>query len=138
MPSATTATPLLPVLPTGSPPRAAAPQQRLRQACQDFESLFVYKLLEQLRATIPQEGYLHGAQEDVYQTICDQQVAIALAKSGGIGLGEMLWRQLSSPAAQPDKEKALKAYEAARPTQPSARRSIQELSRWSVPRSIRE
>lgn len=94
----------LPVLPQGSAPASSNPKERMRQACQEFESLFIYKLLERMRATVPQEGYLHSAQEDVYQAICDQQVATALARSGGIGLGEMLYRQLSrqqTGAAEP-------------------------------------
>ena len=90
----------LPPLPPGGPPVGATRSERLRRACQDFESLFVYKLLEQMRATVPQDGYLHSRQEDIYNSICDQQVAMALARSGGIGLGEMLYRQLEDAAAQ--------------------------------------
>lgn len=87
--------PILPVLPPGSPPASAEPKERLRQACQEFEAMFIYKLLERMRATVPQEGFLHNAQEDVYQAICDQQVAAALARGKGIGLADMLLRQLS-------------------------------------------
>ncbi len=91
---------LLPLLPGGDSPAAGgSPQRRLKAACQDFESIFIYKLLEQMRSTIPQEGYLHGSGEGVYNAICDQQVAQALAKGRGIGLAEMLYRQLSQKAA---------------------------------------
>jgi flagellar protein FlgJ len=96
----------IPVALPGLPPPSGLPAggtsaDRLRRACQDFESLFIYKLLEQMRATVPQEGYIHSGQEDVYSAVCDQQVAVALARSGGIGLAELLYRQLAATRPAP-------------------------------------
>jgi murein DD-endopeptidase MepM/ murein hydrolase activator NlpD len=68
--------------------------EKLRAVCQELESLFLYRLLQEMRATVP-EGPLHGEGEDVYQSIADQQVAMALAKGGGMGLADMLFKQLS-------------------------------------------
>ncbi|MFH0810004.1 MAG: rod-binding protein [Pseudomonadota bacterium] len=82
----------------GSQPLGRTPQEKLRSTCQDFEAVFVYKLLEQMRATTLQSGYLHGEEEDVYNAICDQQVAMALSRSGGIGLADMLCGQLAGEA----------------------------------------
>ena len=111
MPAA--AIPSLLPLPGGGPPVSADPEVRLKRLCQDFESLFLYKLMERMRATIPQEGYLHSAQEDIYNAICDQQVALALARSGGIGLGRLLYEQLSAKDHKAPPAQAAKAYEAA-------------------------
>jgi flagellar protein FlgJ len=93
--SLTPAAAALPLLPQDSPKAGGTPEQKLKRTCQDFEALFIYKLLERMRATVPKEGYLHSAQEDVYQSICDQQVATALSRGKGMGLGEVLYRQLS-------------------------------------------
>jgi len=78
---------------TGGKGEKASPE-KLRAVCQELESLFLYRLLQEMRATVP-EGPLHGEGEDVYNSIADQQVAMALAKGGGIGLAKMLYEQLS-------------------------------------------
>ncbi|MFO7594829.1 MAG: peptidase M23, partial [Desulfocurvibacter africanus] len=36
---------------------------KLREATQDFEAIFIGKLWEQMRNTVPKEGYLHSKQE---------------------------------------------------------------------------
>ena len=43
-------------------------EQRLRESCEGFESLFIQKLWQQMRATVPKEGYLHSRDEEMYQS----------------------------------------------------------------------
>lgn len=69
-------------------------QQRLRKACNDFEAVFISKLWEQMRATVPKDGLLHSQQEDMYQSMFDRDFAEKMASDGGIGLGDMMYAQL--------------------------------------------
>ncbi|MDQ7031737.1 MAG: peptidoglycan DD-metalloendopeptidase family protein [Desulfonauticus sp.] len=70
--------------------------KKLRQACIDFEALFIEKLWKEMRKTVPKEGYLHSEQEDMYLSMFDHELAKVLAKSGGIGLSQFMFEQLKS------------------------------------------
>ncbi|MFV0423627.1 peptidoglycan DD-metalloendopeptidase family protein [Oleidesulfovibrio sp.] len=69
-------------------------EQRLRESCEGFESLFIQKLWQQMRATVPKEGYLHSRDEEMYQSLFDVELSKKMASAGGIGLADMLYEQL--------------------------------------------
>lgn len=71
-----------------------AKEKQLKGACRNFEAVFLGKLWEQMRATVPKEGYLHGPQEDMYLSMFDQAFSEKMADSGGIGLADMLYGHL--------------------------------------------
>ncbi len=87
--------------------------QELREATKGFESIFIAKLWQQMRATVPNEGYLHSKEEEMYLSMFDKDMAEKMADAGGIGLGEMLYRHLkksmddasrvTSPSAMQDR-----------------------------------
>ena len=71
-------------------------EKKLKKACADFESIFINYMLKTMRRAIPQSGHKFPG-KDIYSTMIDQKVAEDLAKrGGGIGLQEMLLRQLGS------------------------------------------
>ncbi len=68
----------------------------LRKACAGFEAVFLNKLLQSMRRTVPESGLLDGGlQEDIYRGMFDERLAQAMAQRG-IGIGDMLYRQLSA------------------------------------------
>lgn len=70
-------------------------EERLKKACADFESLFLYSLLKEMRSTIPKSGLTQEMQgKDTYRTIVDQKVSERLAEQGGVGLQQMLFKQI--------------------------------------------
>lgn len=71
-------------------------EQKLREACEGFESIFVQKMWEQMRATLPKEGYLHSKEEEFWQSMFDQELAKKMTSAGGIGLADMIYEQLSA------------------------------------------
>ncbi|MDB4894168.1 MAG: Rod binding protein [Firmicutes bacterium] len=79
-------------------PATAPPQQdRLKEATQEFEAFFVETLLRQAREGArslsgEQPGFARQTQEGWQDT----QMARSVAQSGGLGIGEMLYRQLIS------------------------------------------
>ena len=71
-------------------------EEKLKKACADFESIFINYMLKTMRRAIPQNG-TNFPGKDIYSTMVDRKVAEDLAKrGGGIGLQEMLLRQLKS------------------------------------------
>ena len=69
--------------------------KKLREACEGFESIFIQKMWEQMRATIPESGLLKGREEKFWQSMYDQELAKTMAGAGGIGLADMMYEQLS-------------------------------------------
>lgn len=81
----------------------ASKDKKLREACTNFEAVFISKLWEQMRATVPKGGYLNSPQEDMYRSMFDRDFSEKMAKDGGIGLGDMLYKQLKGQLANTTK-----------------------------------
>ena len=78
--------------------------QQARQACAEFEALFINMMLKELRATVNKSGFMDGGKaEELYTGLMDTQISRDLADQGGIGLAEMLSRQMAekNEARQP-------------------------------------
>ncbi|MDL2272524.1 rod-binding protein [Desulfovibrio sp. OttesenSCG-928-I05] len=69
--------------------------EKLQEACDGFESIFIQKMWEQMRKNVPKEGYLHSKDEETYQSMFDTELAKKMTEAGGIGLAAMLKEQLS-------------------------------------------
>ncbi|MDR3175950.1 MAG: peptidoglycan DD-metalloendopeptidase family protein [Desulfovibrio sp.] len=68
---------------------------KLREACEGFEAVFLQKMWEQMRKTVPKEGFLHSKDEETYQSLFDVELCKKMASAGGIGLADMLYEQLA-------------------------------------------
>lgn len=76
----------------------------LKAAAQQFESLFTQMLLKSMREANKSFGgdSLFGSdQAEFYQDMFDDQIAMHLSKGKGLGLADMLIRQLASSGAVP-------------------------------------
>ena len=70
-------------------------EEKLRKACTDFESIFLNQILQAMRQTIPHGGFLkEGPEKDIFQSLFDQELSRSLAGRKGMGLGEMIFRQM--------------------------------------------
>lgn len=87
-----------PVSAEGMSARHSSPDndpQKLKQACSDFESLFVYYLVKEMRATVPKSGlFSGGSAEEAYTSMMDLQLSKDIAEKRGIGISEALFRRL--------------------------------------------
>lgn len=99
-------------------------EQKLREAAQGFEAIFLNKLWQEMRATVPKNGYLHSQQEEQYLSMFDQELSQKLADAGGIGLGEMLYKQLK-----------MRSEIASKSTPPSENRNKMEIRDLNAPRN---
>lgn len=68
---------------------------KLREAVEGFEAIFIQKMWQQMRNTIPKSGMFKSREEKVWQGMFDQELSVKMSKSGGIGLSDMLYKQLA-------------------------------------------
>ena len=79
----------------------------LRDACRQMESLFIHHLFKEMRATIDKSGFISGGRaEEIYTSMMDAEMAAKISTRGGIGLSEMLLRQLGNRSSQIKEEKS--------------------------------
>ena len=72
-----------------------AKAKKLREACEGFESIFIQKMWQEMRNSVPKGGLLTGREEKFWQDMYDQELSKSMTKAGGIGLADMMYEQLS-------------------------------------------
>ena len=67
----------------------------LKQACAEFESLFLNYLLKSMRASVPEGGFVDQSEESkMLKSMLDEKLANEISAKGGLGLGEIIYQQL--------------------------------------------
>jgi len=74
-------------------------EETLRQVAGQFEALFVNMMLKSMREAKLAEGIFDTPQSDTYQEMADQQLAMNLSANGGLGLQDVIFRQLGGMLA---------------------------------------
>ena len=70
---------------------------KLREASDDFEAIFIEQMLKTMRKTSLESNFIKKSEgEKIFRSMLDEQYAILSAKSGRLGLGEMIFQQLKS------------------------------------------
>jgi len=84
--------------PVPSPP--AGHDAKLKAACQEMEAVFLNILLQRMRATVPKTDLTgNSSRTETMQGLLDAELTKNMASAGGIGLADMLYRQLSATAS---------------------------------------
>lgn len=75
--------------------------ERLQEATRELEGVFLGLLMKAMRSTVGNGGlFRNGSDSQAYRDMFDQEIARSMAKSGGIGLAQMILRdQLRREAA---------------------------------------
>ncbi len=84
----------------------------LEETAQQFEAVMMQMMLKSMRQASSGEEMMDSDQSLFYRDMYDQQIAIHLAKSGGLGLADVIKRQLGGAGSQvePGSGKGLEAY----------------------------
>jgi len=70
---------------------------QLKETCSELESLFIFQLLKEMRATIPKTGLISGGRaEEIYTSMLDSQIAKEMASQRGIGFSSLILNRLES------------------------------------------
>ena len=70
---------------------------KLRETASEFEAIFIQQMLKSMRETSFESDLLPKSEgEKIFRSLLDEQYANISAKSGSLGLGEMIYQQLKS------------------------------------------
>jgi len=71
--------------------------KKLKEACRDFEALFLSIVLKQMRKTVPKSA-LFGSDPapDTFQEMMDDEIGRSAANTSSMGIADMLYRQLTN------------------------------------------
>jgi murein DD-endopeptidase MepM/ murein hydrolase activator NlpD len=76
----------------------------LKKVAQEFESIFIAYMLKVMRETIEDSGLLEeGFGKSIYTEMFDQEVALNMAQHGGLGISDLLYRNLSETMPSDEK-----------------------------------
>ncbi len=74
---------------------ATPADRKAREAAESFESFFLAQVLETMFAGIHSDGpFGGGAAEGQWRSLLHEQYANAIAKAGGIGIADQIYRQI--------------------------------------------
>ena len=88
---------LAPAAPKVQQPNAASPKspQSLRNAAEEFESLFLGLMYEHMFTSISADGMFGGGNgEEIYRSMLVQEFAKVTSGTGGIGISDTVYREL--------------------------------------------
>lgn len=69
--------------------------ERLRQAAEDFEALFLQQLFSVMRRSIPKGGLFEESfARQTYEDMFYEELSKVSAQAGGLGLADMIMQQL--------------------------------------------
>lgn len=104
---------------------ARDPSGAVRKTAEQFESYFLQQMMKEMRATIEKSDMANNNAMDTYQDMMDKEVSLQMVKRGGIGLANMLEKQmLQQQQASLSAQEALRLHPGAEtnalPLQPAA------------------
>jgi flagellar protein FlgJ len=74
---------------------SAQDDEKLKEACQEFESYFLYKMIRQMRQAIPESDLIPKSYANkIYEDMLDDEMSKKFAGMGGIGLADMMYKQI--------------------------------------------
>jgi len=70
-------------------------KQKLKDACREFEALFMQMMYRQMKRTVPESSLLpKSTARRIFEEMLDEEL-INNAKERGVGIADILYRQLS-------------------------------------------
>jgi len=72
-------------------------EESLKKACTEFEAMFLQMMYKQMKAAIPQADLIpKSVGRDIYESMLDEKLVEQAAESGGVGIADTLYKQLSN------------------------------------------
>ena len=69
--------------------------KRLREACEGFEAMFLDIMFKEMRKTVPENTLFGESQgEKIWHSMLDTELMQNVAKSGGVGIADMMYDNL--------------------------------------------
>ena len=71
-------------------------EKNIEKVSREFESIFLHKLLTSMRKTVPKSGLLDSFATDMFKSMMDEEISKEMSKNKGMGMGEMIYNDLSN------------------------------------------
>ncbi len=66
--------------------------KKLKDACKDFESFFLYYMFKEMKKTVPEYDIVKKSNgEKIYESFYLEQITKKMADRGGIGIADMIY-----------------------------------------------
>jgi Rod binding domain-containing protein len=98
---------------------ARDPSKAVRKTAEQFEAYFIQQMMKSMRDTIEKSDLVEGGNMEMYQDLMDKEVSLSIAKRGGMGLADMMERQMNQAQALSTQD-ALRLQNPALTTTPAA------------------
>lgn len=85
--------------------------EALRKVAEQFESMFVKMMMKSMRdanKVFQEDSIMHSPQEDFYQQMYDDQLSVSLTGKQGMGLADVIYRQLNQEYGDPEGREEVK------------------------------
>ncbi|SMP52434.1 rod-binding protein [Anoxynatronum buryatiense] len=80
-------------------------QERLREACREFEAIFLNIMLKQMRSGVEESGLVEKSHaRGIFEEMHDEELAKSMAQGRGVGLAQQLYQQLTAVTVAPVKK----------------------------------
>lgn len=71
-------------------------EAKVREACRGFETMFLSMMYRQMRATVPDNTLFGNSNsQKIWQSMLDDSLMEEVSKAGGVGLADMIYKQLT-------------------------------------------
>jgi flagellar protein FlgJ len=70
--------------------------KKLKQACDDFESMLLGQMLKSMRQSVPEDTLFGSSNEkEIFQSMFDQEISTQISRSEkSLGIGDQLYNEL--------------------------------------------
>lgn len=86
--------------------KASKDDAKLKATCKDMEAMFLNMMLTEMRKTVDKSKLVDTSKEEIMTSMLDGEMSKNMASAGGMGLADMLYRQLKITASAVKKPQA--------------------------------
>lgn len=85
------------------------PGKAVRATAEQFEAFFIQQMLKTMRDAVEKSELVDNGKADLYQDLMDKEVSLQMTRRGGIGLADMLEKQMTRLQQAASTEQALQS-----------------------------
>ena len=87
-------------------PGTSKTDEQLKSLSKQFESIFVHQLLKSMRSTVQKTGLFDSHATNMYESMQDEEIAKLMTEQKGIGLADVIYRDLARLEAKVEKARS--------------------------------
>ena len=73
---------------------ARDPDKAVRATAEQFEAHFLQQMMKTMRESVEKSDLVDGGNMDMYQDLMDKEVSMQMVRRGGVGVADMLEKQM--------------------------------------------